>query len=318
MAPAVPHAEGMWVQVEGITVKEGDEPLRLAPPGAVMDEGIYAVTRRILPPRAADGVEPIPGTDPLPAGSSCYWLTGTVGSDIRDLNEGHRFRPGEYRFLLTAGEMRFAGKYSAKRRHGGVQPGSRVTLECSFLLGAGWDWDWDDLPDEWVSNWRVLQVLERRNPDWPSSDYVISVEPVSIAPSGGDSDPENEFDAAVREGEEVRAFLAHPGPFAGYQMLHTEPLPLLLDAGQAGGPLWYRGSDDRAAWSMSLDSLRLSTSLRDRLTGWAAAAHDAHREEGEEPDHEAAGYQEGYVLLAEIRAELAPDYDIKLAHDLDA
>jgi hypothetical protein len=61
--------------------------------------------------------------------------------------------------------MRFVSRYFARRRHCAVEPGTRVTLGCSFLLAS--DWEWDDLPDECSSNWRDLQVLAPVTPKFP-------------------------------------------------------------------------------------------------------------------------------------------------------
>jgi hypothetical protein len=309
----------MWVQVDGVTVKEGNEPLRLAPPGAIMDEGIYAVTRKLLPTRGVDGVVPIPGRDPLPGGQACYWLTGTVGNDVRDLNEGHRFGLGDYRFLVTVGSMRFVGTYSAKRRHSRVEPGTRVTLECSFLLVSDWDWDMDDLPDEWSADWRVLHILERSNPRFPTADYVMAVEPAETARGKGGPDSANHQGSIGQEGDAVLSFLDHLGPSSGYTLLGTQPFPLLLHTNDGSGPLWYRDAENKAAREISLDSFPLSKSLHDRLLRWATAGHHLHHDD-EEDDHqrEAAWHKEGRALLAELRSELGPDYDVRLSHDVDA
>jgi hypothetical protein len=140
--------------------------------------------------------------------------------------------------------MQFVGKYYVKRRHGVVEPGSRVTLECSFLLGAGWDWDWDDLPDEWSSQWRVLLVLERYDHDWPSPNYVIAVESV---PAPG-SHAANQHDLRRRDGDPVRSFLNQVGPSSRYRMIGTQPLPLLLHAHAGSGPLCTGASTPKHPW----------------------------------------------------------------------
>jgi hypothetical protein len=308
----------MWVQADGVTVKEGNGPLRLAPPGAIMDEGIYAVTRKLLPTRDVDGVVPIPRRDPLPGGQACYWLTGTVGSDVRDLNEGHRFGLGDYRFLITAGAMRFVGRHSAKRHQDKVEPGTRVTLECSFLLVSDWDWDMDELPDEWSASWRVLQVLERSNPRLPSADYVIAIEPAEMARGRGDADRANHPSSMGQEGDAVLAFLDHLGPSSRYTLLGTQPFPLLLHTNDGSGPLWYRDAENKAAREISLDSFPLSQSLHDRLVRWATASHHRLRDDEDDPRREAAWHKEGLALLAELRSELGPDYDIMFSQDLGA
>lgn len=38
----------------------------------------------------------------------------------------------------------------------------------------------------------------------------------------------------------------------------------------------------------------------------------------DDPEYDAAWHNEGLALLADLRSELGPAYDIKFAHDLDA
>lgn len=314
MVGSAPILFGMWIQVDGVTVKEGNEPIRLAPPRETMDEAIYAVTYRLLPAREVDGVVSIPGRDPLPGGQACYWLTGTVGGDVLDVSQDKRSRFGNYRFLIAVGEMRFVAKYTEKRRKFRVEPGTRLTLECSFLLVSGWDWDMDDLPDDWSSNWRVLQILARTDPEFPMSDYVMEVEPVTAAPRDGGSQSTTPVDPTEDDGERIRRFLIHPGPFSGYSILGTQPLPLLLKVNDDGATLWYRRRDDTAAWEISPDVFRLSRSLHDRLL-----RRTDHHQVPHDPDALELGWRdEGLALLTALRSELGLGRDIKLSSDLDA
>jgi hypothetical protein len=95
------------------------------------------------------------------------------------------------------------------------------------------------------------------------------------------------------------------------------PFPLLLDTDYGSGPLWYRSADDKAAWGIHLDDVALTTTLRDRLVRWTAGDYHLHDDyEGDDPAHQAAWHQEGLELLANLRSELGPRYDIRFYHDL--
>jgi hypothetical protein len=70
---------------------------------------------------------------------------------------------------------------------------------------------------------------------------------------------------------------------------------------------------------IDLKAFTLPTDLHDRLVRWTAG--DYHLDfdyDGNDPEHEAEWHNEGLALLAELRSELGPGYDIKFAHDLDA
>ena len=102
-------------------------------------------------------------------------------------------------------------------------------------------------------------------------------------------------------------------------MRSERPVPLLLDTDYGGGPLWHRSADNKAPWGVDLGSFGLSIELHDRLLRWTAADYHLHYDyEGDDPQHEAAWHDEGLALLADLRTELGPDYDIKFSHDLDA
>jgi hypothetical protein len=61
--------------------------------------------------------------------------------------------------------------------------------------------------------------------------------------------------------------------------------------------------------AISLDRFQLSRSLRDRLRRWTGGAGS---------DNGAAWHQEGLDLLAALRVELSPDFDIDFFDDLRA
>ena len=50
----------------------------------------------------------------------------------------------------------------------------------------------------------------------------------------------------------------------------------------------------------------------------AADYHTHYDYQDDNPEHEVAWHHEGLALLAELRRELGPNYDIKFCHDLDA
>ena len=96
-------------------------------------------------------------------------------------------------------------------------------------------------------------------------------------------------------------------------------IPLLLYTDYGGGPLWYRSADDKASWGITLSDLPLSKPLRDRLQTWTAGDYHLHYDyEDDDPEHEVAWDEEALALLAELRSELGPGYDVKYAHDLNA
>lgn len=96
-------------------------------------------------------------------------------------------------------------------------------------------------------------------------------------------------------------------------------MPLLLYTDYGGGPLWHRDADNGAPVGIELSALPLTKSLCDRLRRWTAGDfHLAFDYEGEDLAHEEAWHAEGLALLKEVRSELGAEYDVKLAHDLDA
>ena len=96
-------------------------------------------------------------------------------------------------------------------------------------------------------------------------------------------------------------------------------MPLLLDTDYGGGPLWYRSADNKAASGIDLDSFSLTEGLRDRLVRWTAGDFHLHDDyEDDDPEHEEAWDREALALLADLRSELGPGYDIKFVHDLEA
>lgn len=169
----MPDDSGVWVHVCGSYVY--DCHVQLPPPGGVLrDEGVYASGIEILPTLDVDGVVPIPGRDPLERGRMCYWLTGTVGRYAEDGDDGEGSADGC--FLITStGGMRLLGQLTHRFR-ATVQPGSRVTLECSLSLVAGYDWSLFNLPEEWSWNWRVLATRELKG-RFNMSDYALDIEP---------------------------------------------------------------------------------------------------------------------------------------------
>ena len=102
-------------------------------------------------------------------------------------------------------------------------------------------------------------------------------------------------------------------------MRPVRPVPLLLYTDYGGGPLWHRSADNKAPWGIGLDSFSLSRTLRERLVRWTAGDYHLHDDyEDDDPEYDAAWHNEGLALLADLRSELGPGYDIKFAHDLDA
>ena len=151
------------------------------------DAVVYARCRNVLPPRSVDGVVPIPGRDLSPGGPAGYWLTGTVTSESLEIDElrsswpswwpGKQGAWGSYRFPISVGEMRFVASLQARRRDFVVQPGSRVTVECSFAQLAGWEEEMDHLPEGWGSDWKVLQTVELPDPACAYRAYLVEMEP---------------------------------------------------------------------------------------------------------------------------------------------
>ena len=96
-------------------------------------------------------------------------------------------------------------------------------------------------------------------------------------------------------------------------------VPLLLYTDYGGGPLWHRSLDNKAPRGIDLESFSLSSELHDRLVRWTAADyHLDYDDEDDDPEHEADWHREGLALLADLRSEFGPGYDIKFPHDLDA
>jgi hypothetical protein len=254
------------------------------PVGTVAENGVvYALILSLKAPGlAVDGVVPVPGCDPRAGGHGRYWLTGTVGEDVRYLKKGKYLKEPSYRFLLTVDDLRFVGKLVASRRRVKVRPGSRVTIECVFEVPYEREWAADDLPEEWCTSWEVLG-----HSSGGELGYMLDLEPPS--------------DEEVRPAESGRR------------------TPLLLDTDYGGGPLWYRSPDNKAPWGLGLDYFPLSEALHDRLVKWTAADYHLHYDyEDDDPEHEAAWHDEGLALLADLRTELGPGYDIKFSHDLEA
>lgn len=269
----------MWTVTNG----EAGEVER-APVGAVTEKGaVYALVLDLRPSSpAADDVVPVPGCDPRAGGHGRYWLTGTVGEDVRYIKKSQRRGGPSYRFLLTVGDLRFVGKLNASRRHVKVRAGSRVTIQCILAVPGEREWDTDGLPEEWCSSWQVLG-----HASGGELGYMLNLEP----PTDGEADP------AVPD----------------------RRTPLLLDTDYGGGPLWYRSVDNKAPWGLDLSYFPLSEALHDRLVRWTAADYHLHYDyEEDDPEHEAAWREEGLALLTELRSELGPGYDIKFSHDLDA
>ena len=72
-------------------------------------------------------------------------VTGTVGSEIRNIKEfSSRVSVGQ-EVLLTAGNVSIVCRIQHRRRDR-LEPGCRISIECSFEFVGGWV---PDLPDEW-------------------------------------------------------------------------------------------------------------------------------------------------------------------------
>ncbi|HEX8508348.1 MAG TPA: hypothetical protein VF635_02460 [Propionibacteriaceae bacterium] len=253
--------------------------------GVIEKEAVYAVISDVLAEGLSfDGLVPVPGCDPREGGHGRYWLTGTVGDDVRVVRERQRFSKAGYRFLLTVGDLQFVGMGVTSRRRVKVRPGSRVTVECVFRLADRREWDADDLPEKWCSSWQVLGHAPRGE-----LGYMVDLEPP----------PNDVVGAKPRQGGRCT--------------------PLLLHTDYGGGPLWYRSADNKAPFGLELSAFPLSEALQDRLVRWTAGDYHLHFDyEGDDAAHEEAWHNEGLALLAELRRELGPSYDIKYSHDLDA
>ncbi|GAA1436912.1 hypothetical protein GCM10009616_37790 [Microlunatus lacustris] len=224
-----------------------------------------------------------PGCDPRAGGHGRYWVTGTVGAGVRYKKHDPQVGGPSYRFLLTAGSLRFVGKLVASRRRVKVRPGHRVTVDCVFAIPHPEDWEADDLPRHWCSSWRILGDAAEGE-----LGYMLDLEPSA------------DHDKAATAGVDRRT-------------------PLLLYTDYGGGPLWYRSADNKAPWALALSDLPLSKNLHDRLVEWTAGDFHLHYDyEDDNPEHEAAWDKEALALLADLRSELGPGYDIKYAHDLNA
>jgi hypothetical protein len=71
------------------------------------------------------------------------------------------------------------------------------------------------------------------------------------------------------------------------------------------------------------DSLPLSEPLKVRLRAWTEGDHHLWNEEVlgyefDDPAYDQVWHDEGLALLAELRAELGPRFDIVFERDLDA
>lgn len=101
-------------------------------------------------------------------------------------------------------------------------------------------------------------------------------------------------------------------------------ISLVLMADYFADPIWRRSSDpeDAADCGMiNLDSLPLSTDLKDRLRAWARR-HDDELLGTEEcqwtcADAQAEWIAQGRTLLHELRRELGPDHEITYHHGRD-
>jgi hypothetical protein len=151
-----------------------DHQFELLPTGEVFNDGIYALGRKLLPTLDEDGVVPILGRNSMKQGRRAYRLTGTVGRFPADAGGGED--PADGHFLLTVTKvLRFVGHLEAGlSRH--ITSGSRISLECSLSLAPGCDWALYDLPEDWSSDWRVLETRELK---WGFGmpDYVLDLEP---------------------------------------------------------------------------------------------------------------------------------------------
>ena len=92
----------------------------------------------------------------------------------------------------------------------------------------------------------------------------------------------------------------------------TEPVRLVFKADFASDPLWLRTEDGRGSRMLSLDSMPLSRELKRELREWAAR----HDELSDPPfawgaDSELDEWKRhGQELLAALRTELGPSYDV--------
>ena len=280
MSPRLSDDGDMWAAAD-------DGPLnwarRLEVGGVAEQVAVYALILDLRDSSlAGDDLMPVPSCDPRTGGHGRYWLTGSVGDDVRYIKKSRHVPKSGYRFLLTVGNLRFIGKLIASRRRVAIRPGSRLTVECVFAVPRERELADDDLPEEWCSAWQALGRATSGR-----LGHMVDLEPPSDDP--------------------VEATPSH------------RQTRLLLDTDYGGGPLWYRSVDNMAPWGLGLDYFSLSNSLHDRLVKWTAADYHLHYDyEDDDPQHEAAWHQEGLALLADLRAQLGPDYDIKFSHDLDA
>lgn len=270
----------MWTLVDDGTL-DGIERLEIC---AVTEQvAVYALILDLhdasLP---TDDVMPVPGCNPRAGGHGRYWLTGKVGDDVRYIKKSKHLPEPSYRFLLTVGNLRFVAKLLASRRQVKIRPRSRLSVECVLAVPHEQEWDADDLPEEWRSSWQIHGEATDGQ-----LGYMLDLEPA-----------DDDETSAASSRRRTR---------------------LLLDTDYGGGPLWYRSVDNKAPWGLGLDYFSLSEALHDRLVTWTAADHHLHYDyEDDDPQHEAAWHAEGLALLADLRAELGPDYDVKFSHDLDA
>jgi hypothetical protein len=97
------------------------------------------------------------------------------------------------------------------------------------------------------------------------------------------------------------------------------PIRLLLATDYSTGPLWFRDYEDKGFVGVRLRAFPLTPLLCDRLDRWVLGDyHLAFDYDEDDPVHEQAWHDEGLALLAELRCELGPGYDIKFSHDLSA
>ena len=277
----------MWTLAE----REAVDGVEGVASGAGPYEGaVYALILAFRPPElAVEGVVPAHGCDPRAGGHGRYWVTGTVGKDVRYLKHDPQVGGPSYRFLLKVGSLGFVGKVVASRRRvkadlgRDLSPGHRVTVDCVFAIPHQEDWEADELPKQWRSTWQILG-------DATGGDlgYMLDLEPPA------------DHDKAPTAGDGRRT-------------------PLLLYTDYGGGPLWYRSTDNKASWGIELSDLPLSENLHGRLVRWTAGDYHLHYDyEDDDPAHEVAWDKEALALLAELRSELGPEYDIKYAHDLNS
>lgn len=78
-------------------------------------------------------------------------------------------------------------------------------------------------------------------------------------------------------------------------------------------PLWHRTPDGKGSSMISLDTLPLSSELKNRLRAWARRHDDLMDPAHERPSQaaETEWVAEGQALLPSLRRELGPEYDVE-------